>query len=115
MSRSEFFSDRSNVDYMKVGDVRGGMILTVSDFFVNTSSLGRKPCLRFTETGEKVLTLNETNYDFFMGQWGEDEYSWIGKRVAVSIQQGRDPNVKGGIGPVIRFAKVPEQKAAASE
>lgn len=111
MSRAEFFGGSDSKDYMKVADVRNGQILTIQEFFVNHSGLGRKPCLKFQETGEKILTLNQTNYDFLMGQWGDDEYVWHGKQVAVSIEQVRNPNEKGTT-PGIRFKRVPEEKTA---
>ena len=105
MSRQDYFQDRADVDWMKPKHVKSGQILTVDMFEEISSSLGRRPCIRFKELPRIALTLNATNYDFFAEQFGDDEFQWGGEKVVVKIEQVENPRKGQQLQPGIRFLK----------
>jgi hypothetical protein len=109
LSRAKYFGAKSDTEWMKVNDVKDGEILTVKSFEEITNSLGKRPCLWFEEK-TKALTLNQTNYDFFMEHFGENEMDWEGRQVVVSIEMAKNPQEGNRMQPAIRFKKVSATK-----
>jgi len=105
MSRQEFFDQVDVTDWLKPQDVKDGQVVVIESFERIANSLGVRPCLRFKGI-EKPFTLNKTNYDFFMNEFGENEMEWEGESVTIKIEQAKNPQNKDRLQPAIRFRRV---------
>lgn len=107
MPRSDYFGDRPDVDWIKPEDVKHGQVLTIDTFeeFTFPGQHEKKPAIRFKELPDMALILNLTNYDFFTGEFGENEFQWGGEKVLVKIEQVENPRKHQALQPGIRFAK----------
>jgi hypothetical protein len=89
-------------NFLKAKDFKDGQQVIVTQFEEVKTRIGTRPVLRL-QGFEAPLGLNATNMDKMIEKYGNNEKTWAGKRIRISIIMAPNPSKGGKEGPAVRI------------
>jgi hypothetical protein len=101
---------RSSSDMLSADDIEEAAILTISSFSEGErkDKDGKWALLKFEETGDKILFLNNAALETLVDRYGDNTDDWVGQIVPVEAYEGTK-------GPAVRIMAAEEWDNAFTE